>query len=100
MSEESKMLLEFLTDWLAWAESEEPDGRYSRSAGLCTNSGKWAAANGHDVDSFIYDVVREFPSQYFFGCADEYLERSIDRTQHKCPKRLKWVRAKIEELKE
>lgn len=88
--EMSPTLHHYLTGWLLWVENGAPDaGLYSRSCGLCIG------APGHLVAELILLFERDFGCGSFpFGQAD-YYARARNRTQHLCPKRLAWVKAKL-----
>lgn len=97
-------LLAFLKDWLAWAEvglddHPSPDGiHYSCNVGLCSNSlnhpsfSAWAESAESPIEA-----EWGWGYGYPFGESD-YDYRNGNGTQHKCPKRLVWVKNRIKEL--
>jgi hypothetical protein len=73
----------YLRDWHDWVERGALDGEpYWRHWGLCLN-----APSG----VIIADLHAAFGCSYPFG-DDDYRKRARSHTQHKCPKRLAWVR--------
>lgn len=99
-----EIILDFLKDWLDWAErGADGDSFYQTCWGLCSNLGVYL--DHHDgYDDDLYDDVMECFSVEMLGSLAypfgelEYDLRSSKGTQHKCPTRLLWVREKIEEL--
>lgn len=93
MSEE---LLEFLKEWLEWAESPMADlgrgGKFFNSTGLCYN-----------CPPLVNDELRNLLesdfglSSYPFNnrCAEDYDREASSKTIHKNPERLAWVRGKL-----
>lgn len=106
----SPALLAFYIDWLAWAEAGAPDDSacFTPGIGLCNNAWYHAQLHGrekpHEVEEELHKQFRAAGRYgermyYPFGQAD-YLKRSDNDSLHLCPKRLAWVRARIEEAQE
>lgn len=94
MTDMDKQVLAFLKEWLAWAEAGGPEHEaFKRDFGLCVNADEWG---GVELGDYFEDVIFDV-SDYPFGL-QEYEDRAVSQTQHECPKRLAWVRNKIEEL--
>ena len=95
MTDMDKKVLDFLKEWLAWAEDGGPDHEaFKRWNGLCCASNEWGGSRefgNHFREKVLKGNGRPFGR-------DDYEDRFIRETQHECPKRLAWVRAKIEEL--
>lgn len=88
----SPELLAFYKSWLAWAENGAPDGApHWRDDGLCLLA---LASSGlrNELEWQFYEAGLDYT--YPFGQVD-YCQRSKAKTQHLCPKRLAWVRARI-----
>lgn len=85
-------LIAFLKAWYDWAASGAPDGEpFSRQFGLCSN------AYGSKLERELEDLFEGHAAPFGGG---NYLARSHARTQHECPKRLAWVRARLVEAGE
>lgn len=103
----NRVLRDFLGDWLEWANSEDLLSkqcvRYCRYEGLCGSLYMYIRAHGY-TDNILYwgcsfELERAFEkdglnTKYPFG-KSEYSIRYKEDTQHKCPKRLKWVSKKL-----
>lgn len=88
-------LIAFLKAWYDWATNGAPDGDpFSRDAGLCPNAGTGLRGELKDLRQMHFTNW-----VYPFGRAD-YDMRTTRGTQHECPKRLAWVRAKLVEAGE
>ena len=97
MTPARKAVLSYLREWLDWVEAGAVEGEpFSRRAGLCPQAPVVVrdelfslrnADFGNDADDWVYP----------FGSSD-YLHRAATRTQHECPARLAWVRAKLAEV--
>lgn len=91
MTDMEKAVLAFLKEWLAWAEAGgHGHAVFDNGMGLCGNA-------------FNYGELQPkyFREEFGFGMTPfgkDYADRACEGTQHECPKRLTWVRAKIEEL--
>lgn len=94
---EGSELLDFLKDWLSWAESDpQDDKKYSRKGGLCCATVKERAVKGNKV--FIA-IRKNFNDElYPFGGKDRYFKDQKSATMHKNELRLAWVRKTIKEL--
>lgn len=85
-------LIAFLRAWYDWATSGAPDKEpFNCRFGLCSN----ADGYGPVADELFALLGRTFP----FGEQD-YSIRYVNRTQHECPRRLAWVRARLVEAGE
>lgn len=105
------LLLEFLRDWLAWATTEPLSVKYCPSDGLCFSVitfldsrpgavlGRWADFKELDTALEVALLYTTHATEFPFGKFN-YQWRSALRRQHKCRKRLAWVRAVIEVLEE
>lgn len=94
MTDMDKQVLAFLKEWLAWAEAGGPEHEtFKRWNGLCANADRYSSDElGNYFEGVIFaDALHPFGPL-------EYRDRAISQTQHECPKRLAWVRNKIEEL--
>jgi len=75
-----------LADWLAWVERGAPESEpYMRCLGLCSNM-----MCTHDKN--LYREIIDFFKKTYPFCRQNYWKRGADKTQHKCPARLAWVR--------
>lgn len=97
-------LIAFLKAWYDWATSGAPEGEpFSRRYGLCKNAYDAAGGGkaGDDIYEKLHDLFYDFGGEqsYPFGWGD-YEDREGARTQHECPKRLAWVRARLVEAGE
>lgn len=96
MTAPSPQMVQFLADWLDWAENDgsapSDDSCFRPYAGLCLNSSK----RGHSVTWELRAMLEAdgLDPEYPFGEAD-YEERADKLTMHRCPKRLAWVRDKL-----
>ena len=85
-------ILGFLESYLKWAEE---GGKhlmpFNASYGLCSN----AAIFGLDY----WDMAKQFHSSYAFNDVSSYAHDSVERIHHLNPKRIQWIKNKIEELK-
>ena len=88
-------LIAFLKAWYDWATSGAPDGEpLWRRYGLC-----------HHVPYGVRDELKAALRASFGGSAypfghENYWPRWDNETQHECPKRLAWVRARLVEAGE
>lgn len=107
MNIKHEIILDFLNDWLDWAEkggsSTENNCFYLRYWGLCSNLGVYLEHHHEGYDDLYDDVMECFSvemlgSRAFPFGEQDYDLRASNNTQHKCPTRLLWVREKIEEL--
>lgn len=87
MTDIEREALDFLKRWLAWAQAGAVTGEFRADWGLCSNASIL-------VEDWLEDQFLGMPLP--FGA--DYFPRAIARTQHECPKRLAWVRAKIAEM--
>lgn len=99
---------EFCREWLAWAESGAAKAhKYFRNYdGLCSNVYDFALNHpDQSVKNYphrLEDYMRsQFEAQgmhrhYPFG-RRSYSMRARSSSQHRCPKRLGWVRAQLED---
>ena len=87
----NKVLRAFLQDWLDWVDRGAPDwGPYSCGSGLCSQ------ANMEVRDVLKESLMGDFgTSTYPFCTWEEYNTMNATHTQHLCPARLAWVRAKL-----
>lgn len=107
MNIKHEVILDFLKDWLRWAENggipSKGSCSYYRYWGLCSNLGVYLDHHD-DYDDDLYDDVMEcfgveiLESLSFPFGEQDYDLRASNNTQHKCPERLLWVREKIAEL--
>lgn len=94
MTDMDKQVLAFLKEWLAWAEAGGlKKSSFTRGDGLCVNAHNWGSGDLGDYFEYVIFADESYP----FGF-DDYRDREESHTQHECPKRLAWVRNKIEEL--
>lgn len=96
--------LNFLKEWLEWAEGGAVTDLYFTGEGLCCSSYKYAAREGAGHLTVDYAMEEIFESQgkniaFPFG-RDDYWKRSKERTIHQCPKRLQWVKDTIAMLED
>lgn len=95
----SRDLIAFLKAWYDWATSGAPDGEpFDRDVGLCDNiCERNPGASGEEVRKELAAALggKMFP----FGFSS-YCNREVQLTQHECPKRLAWVRARLVEAGE
>lgn len=83
-------LIAFLKAWYDWATSGAPEGEpFRRCQGLCGASRRFLSAHREITASFGLGL-------YPFGQKDFWV-RYETGTQHECPKRLAWVRARLVE---
>lgn len=96
-------LIAFLKAWYDWATSGAPDGEpFHRRHGLCPNATVFCpgeALVGHLRKELTKNLVFGGRTETPFGHQD-YWERYDNDTQHLCPKRLAWVRARLVEAGE
>ncbi len=91
-------LIAFLKAWHDWATNGAPDGDpFCRSTGLCPQADGDAY---HDLRAIRKVEFSEGDWVYPFGGEDDYDRRASNGTQHECPARLAWVRAKLVEAGE
>jgi len=94
-------LIAFLKAWHDWATNGAPDDQpFCRADGLCGNALRIASGD-FSASSKLYRELRAMFGlvTHPFGEAD-YYDRVTSRTQHKCPKRLAWVRERLVEAGE
>lgn len=91
-------LIAFLKAWYDWATSGAPDGEpFSRATGLCFNlAERFKRPVARDALTEMYELLGGDSTPF----GDEYYDRGEARTQHECPKRLAWVRARLVEAGE
>lgn len=98
-------LYQFFKEWLEWAESPKPEGRFSRRYGLCLNLRYRYLPNYPPDHPRCFDLQTRLErllekdfgsSDYPFG-DEAYHHRSVKYTQHLDPNRLAWVRKKVQE---
>lgn len=101
-------LIHFLQSWLEWAEGGAQPTDYlalSHSRwGLCGCIEDYAEIRADEVNE-VADTIRweiEEALDEFWDCSEDYpfgrmefLDRQRDRTQHRDPNRLAWVRAQL-----
>ena len=113
-------LLDFLRDWLEWAETTPLSNRYSPKCGLCASLGRFTMQGNFLQDEKLRIKIRDelfalFNAQYAYGTRDSEWDRNTNAypfggrdmhnheknhsTAHKNPARLAWVRKTIKELK-
>lgn len=113
-------IIEFLRDWLAWAEADAPEqlapsgANYSPQAGLCGNASIYKLAYGDPalpyfelmsalnilLSASVNSRELNNPMPTPFGGLGEYNRRSAFGTQHRCPERLRWVRETVAALED
>lgn len=87
-------LIAFLKSWHDWATNGAPDQHpYWRKFGLCTNC-PWGLR-----DELRTNLHKEF-GDWLGPFGGDYYARARAETQHECPVRLAWVRAKLVEAGE
>lgn len=92
MTPARKAVLSYLREWLDWVEAGAVEGEpFTREYGLCSNAPDAAYAGLKEM--LGADFGRD---EYPFG-DDDYDLRFDEFTQHECPARLAWVRAKLAE---
>lgn len=92
-------LISFLASWLHWAENGAPDGEpHNRRNGLCHNALRFEYSSWRARCQELADLLFEEFDQTINPFGDDYLGRSLSRTQHLCPNRLAWVRKKLGEV--
>lgn len=105
--EDARLLLPFLTEWLAWAEADAPEHPlFWPWVGLCGNCDSWdEGEHYHDHDSFypttkaLERALARFDSpSYPFGGYEAYNADRYVSGHHRNPQRLRWVRRKIARL--
>jgi len=88
-------LIAFLKAWYDWATSGAPEGEpFTRGYGLC-----FAAPDAVRRELRMALSASSGAVAFPFGVVD-YFERQEHFTQHECPKRLAWVRARLVEAGE
>jgi hypothetical protein len=114
-NQKSKMhTLQFLKDWIYWAESygEDINGGFQKSLGLCPSIEGWLAEGRRlipfeeveeAIEYFSYlipksDLYPEDPENCPFGGWSTYLKEWKENTAHKNAERLSWVRETIIKL--
>lgn len=101
----SPMLIQFLTDWLKWAEADAQNEHVFRKfSGLCASLFDWCYEG--DKEEYCEILAMELKNIFIdeFGNAANYpfgrvayAERFGNDTQHQDPNRLAWVRKKLGE---
>lgn len=94
----SPELRQGLADWLAWVERGAPEGEpFRRCEGLCRSMQDVAKIyHSHDELKDLFES-QGLHRLYPFG-EDDFDRRRFEDTQHKCPKRLAWVRAQLSQV--
>jgi hypothetical protein len=100
----SDLLREFLSEWLAWAESGGLERQpFTRFSGLCLNFWEWL----EDRDASFKEITGEmsaleglFISEGLdhitpFGASVKYSDEGDRASMHLNPQRLAWVRSKV-----
>lgn len=91
-------LIAFLKAWHDWATNGAPECQpFTRKYGLCTNCD---GAFGVDAKENLQCLLESDLGNAFEPFGEDYTQRRVDQTQHECPKRLAWVRAKLVEAGE
>lgn len=91
-------LIAFLKAWHEWATTGAPEDKpFTRKYGLCTNLG-WTF--GLDAKDDLFHLLERDMGDAIEPFGEDYAERRVAQTQHECPKRLAWVRAKLAEAGE
>lgn len=98
---QSEVLTRFYREWLSWAEAGGKGGEFYDDMGLCSNLRKFCAARELPISDTVQELRGQFKSHgvddaYPFGEAayDHQLEFG---GMHADPKRLMWVRNRLEE---
>lgn len=94
---------QFLHEWLTWAMEGASDSRFSRGMGLCNNLCLWLVDN-HGIEQPGYSKAYAHLKQMFdhdglhmeypFG-EESFNLASRSETMHLDPRRLAWVRSKV-----
>lgn len=90
----SPALRKFLSEWLAWAEAGGPENYlFNRSLGLCGASYLYSGSIKLRVElqEKLAESLRDFTNPFSGGYHGFEVER-VNRTMHKNPLRLAWVR--------
>lgn len=94
----SKELYTFFKEWLEWADAGGKEHNvFVTACGLCSNFNEWMLLRGRDGCGEELEILLDytfFDTIYPFGKA-EYRITALNGTQHKCPKRLAFVREQI-----
>lgn len=95
----SPELLQFYKDWYRWATKWwVVSFNFTRTSGLCGNLQEW----GHKDFTLRTQMLNQFRKAnlnpaYPFG-QTEHIKRRHSFSQHKDPKRLAWVKQRIEDM--
>lgn len=88
------ILLDFLQEWLDWVDAGAQDSKpFLRGWGLCSNTR--SELQRCSLRSALAEDFGDINASLPFSDANEYAHRADERTQHECPKRLAWVKAKL-----
>lgn len=94
-------LIAFLKAWYDWATSGAPDGEpFTREDGLCDNVWNWKIGTSMPQRRIHSALTEMFGGRWFPFGEENFDARHEDATQHECPKRLAWVRARLVEAGE
>lgn len=107
--EDARLLLPFLTEWLAWAEADAPrHPAFDAGYGLCSNADYWdtEAFDPEKEEYCAYPTTKALrralslfnDPAYPFNTAEGYYRASDKLAHHTNAKRLNWVRRKIARL--
>ena len=90
----SEKLYTFFKEWLEWAKNGGKDGCvFCNHAGLCSNFDWWSDYNRLARSDELLSLLEYsgLDTTYPFG-KKGYHRRLLNDTQHKCPRRLAFVR--------
>lgn len=102
----SKEMREFLTAWLSWATSPNPEEHeygsiFRTTTGLCAATDYWTGSNPKAYCMLVMELGGMLEedclcAEYPFDTEESYTEAATKHTQHLNPARLAWVRSKLE----
>lgn len=102
----SREMREFLTAWLAWATSPNPEEHeygeiFRTTTGLCAATDYWTVGDGVAYTELLNELGEmldgdELDIMYPFNTDYSYDDAAAAGTQHLNPARLAWVRSKLE----
>ena len=97
----SKELMEFLREWLAWAEAgAPPDPRFDTGFGLCTNLKIWCGETEKNSESNRLSAelrVALGGANYPFNENSSACYEAEEFRYHRNEKRISWVKEKLNE---